>query len=65
MNYNLKALGMTTLEQQRKLYLASHRTEQALLACQWWGRLRDVYHPITLDDGTYWRNGNWNKPRGD
>ncbi len=61
MNYLRKALSLTR-DQAHAVWLSVRREEEAQMARQWSGQVRSVYHPITLDDGSYWRNGRWNKP---
>ena len=51
-----------TKEQERAMYLSGRETWQQQLAYAYMGRLKDLFHPITLSDRSYWRNGRWNTP---
>ena len=51
-----------TPEQSRMLYLSDQHVRQQRLTYQYLAGLRNLFHPITLSDGTYWRNGKWNEP---
>lgn len=59
---SLRVRCRTTQEQNRMMYLAGRRTWEGQLAREWHGHATAVWHPITLDDGSYWRGGKWNKP---
>jgi hypothetical protein len=58
-NYLGKAMALTP-EQKKSMWLATQRGIEAMQVAQWAARMRDLYHPITLSDGSYWRNGKWN-----
>lgn len=48
---------------QRRVAMLAERDERAArLASQWRGHMRDLFHPFTLPDGSYWRGGRWNSP---
>lgn len=57
-----RARVVATKEQARTMYLASRTAWEADLASKFRGLLRDTYHPITLADGSYWRNSRWHPP---
>ena len=51
-----------TREQRQAIYLASREARFQRMMLAWSSQLRDLFHPITLSDGSVWRNGHWERP---
>lgn len=47
-------------DEKQKKFLSEQYDRLEYLTRMWKAHHRDLFHPITNADGSYWRNGRWN-----